>query len=271
MRHEVEIDMGKIAIYCVTYNSYSELHQYMESVNQAAMAASQVVDMYVCDNTETGCEPISCSGENISLRVFSPKKNLGYFGAMGYMMQQASPNGYDYVILSNVDIQLCQNSLKILLERNADDWVGWIAPEIFSSFENRDRNPKIVRRYSRRRIQIFRLCYRFPVLHYLYTLTAYKRKHLQSHNPGQIYAGHGSCLILTSSYFDKCGIIDYPVFLYGEEIYVAEKCRNAQLKVEYDPSVKILDGEHVSTGKMKRQFYYHCNFEAMDYVLKTYY
>lgn len=263
--------MGKIAVFCVTYHSYEELQQYLTSVGIAAGNAYQVVDFYVCDNTEVGRQEISFSGENVNLKVFTPGKNLGYFGAIGYMMQQASPSGYDYVILSNVDIQLRPDALKVLLARKSDETIGWVAPEIFSSYESRDRNPKIVVRYNRRRIQIFRLCYRFPVLHYLYTKTAYKRKHLQSHNPGQIYAGHGSCLILTASYFEKCGIIDYPVFLYGEEIYVAENCRNAQLKVDYDPSVKILDGEHVSTGKMKKRFYYHCNFEAMDFVLKKYY
>lgn len=263
--------MGKIAVYCVTYNSYSELDQYLSSVDAAAKFAEEVVDFYVCDNTEQNAQSIGFSGENVRLKVFATGKNLGYFGAIGYMMKQVSPSGYDYVLLSNVDIQLQTDSLAVLKARKTDRNIGWIAPEIFSSFENRDRNPKIVSRYSRSRIQIFRTCYRFPILHYLYTKTAYKRKHLQNHDPGHIYAGHGSCLILTAAYFEKCGIIDYPVFLYGEEIYVAEKCRKAHLSVDYDPSVKVLDGEHVSTGKMKKRFYYHCNFEAMDYVLKNYY
>jgi GT2 family glycosyltransferase len=92
-----------------------------------------------------------------------------------------------------------------------------------------------------------------------------------------IYAGHGSFILLTRAYFEKCGMIDYPVFLFGEELYLAEECRKHSLRVIYRPEICIYDSEHVSTSKLKKTlpfkktFYYQCNSDAIDYILANYY
>ena len=97
-------------------------------------------------------------------------------------------------------------------------------------------------------------------------------KRLQKeHQPGIIYSGHGAFIILTHTFFEKCPTIDYPLFLYGEELYLAETCRKLHLKVVYRPDIKILDQESVSTSKMRRRLYYRYNYEGLDYLIKTFY
>lgn len=262
----------KIAIYCVNYHSYDSLRNYIESIESAVIATKENVDvdLFIADNS---CPPeqFLYSSRNIQVDIVPTGENLGYFGAVSMLMRKHNPAIYDYVIISNVDILLSDDFFCKLLTNSYDKNVGWIAPQIYSKQEQRDRNPKILHRYPKRKLQILRWLFQFPPLYNLYTHTIYKSKKLISHQPGCIYAGHGSFIILTKHYFEKCGIIDYPVFLFCEEIYLGEQCLQNNLKVVYNPAIIVADCEHVSTSTFRRRQYCKYNFEAIDYIIKTYY
>lgn len=245
--------MKKIAVFCVSYCSDHERDLYLSTIRNAAQKASNIVDVdvFVSNNTK--------------------EDNPGYFGAIKRLMQQVDVNNYDYSIISNVDLMLEEDFFQKLADYICSEDTGWIAPQIWSNLEERDRNPKVLNRYSLKKLQILRTFYQFPILDTLYTSTFYKKKKYESHQAGQIYAGHGSFIILTRRFFELCGKIDYPVFLFCEEIYLAEMCRKAGLKVLYEPSLTVKDTEHASTGRMNHGFYCRCNYEAMQYIIKTFY
>lgn len=245
--------MKRIAILCVSYNSDKERDKYIASINAAAKNASEKVnvDIIIANNTKDN--------------------NPGYFGAIKQLMEKNDIRKYDYCIISNVDLTIEDNFFHKLAEYDCPPDTGWIAPQIWSQAEERDRNPESVCRYSLSQIRVLKLLYKYPLLDSLYKKTFYRRKKYVSKPAGQIYAGHGSFIILTNIYFEKCGIIDYPVFLYGEEIYLAERCRSAKLKVIYNPDLKVYDYEHISTSTMKRSFNYQCRYKAIQYVLNNFY
>lgn len=267
----------KIAVFCVTYHSYQALFDYYQSLIKAAEFAKCQVFFHVADNTDTSFESIKLEEtEWIHPQVFPFHENLGYFGAIRKTMALANLQGYDYLVLSNVDMTVDKACLKNLCTSQVSTNVGWIAPQIFSGSENRDLNPALWQRYSKRKLQLVRMLYMHPLILRLYEKTLYKRKHLQTALHAQtarkdIYAGHGSFIILTREYVNRCGIIDYPVFLYDEELYLAEECRSHDLKVIYEPSIKIYDIGKISTGKMPSEFYCKCNKEGIDFILKKYY
>ena len=265
--------MKKISIYCVNYNSYEYLAAFIKSVDAAAskVGGEAVVTVFVADNTEDNIRPIDANENVATVKVFAYNKNLGYFGAVKRMMCEAPPVDSDFVIISNVDVVMDEDVLVKLCGLRLRDDVGWIAPQIYSTSENRDRNPKIVNRYSLRKLRLLRLLFKYPLLNMLYKATLYKRKKLQTHVAGEIYGGHGSFIILTKEYYKRCGCIDYPVFLFGEEIYLAEQCLRSKLKVVYEPEVRIVDSDHASTGKMPSRFYCKCNAEALGYIIRTFY
>lgn len=267
--------MKKISIYCVNYNSYEYLLDFLCSVEKAAdrVANGVVVTVFVGDNTEKDVKPIEVNSTFITVKVFAYNKNLGYFGAVKRMMMETKPEEFDFVIISNVDVVLKADALSVLLGSYGGNCqcIGWIAPQIYSEAEHRDRNPKIVNRYTLGRLKMLRMMFKYPMLRYLYNNTFYKRKKLQTHEPGVIYGGHGSFIILTKEYIEQCGKIDYPIFLFGEELYLAEQCRSKGLTVVYDPQIKIVDMEHSSTGKMTSRFYNRCNVEALEYIIRAFY
>lgn len=245
--------MKRIAIFCVSYLSDKERDAYLASINTAAQKAADkvIVEVFVANNTK--------------------EDNPGYFGAVKRMMEQKDMSVYDYSIISNVDLSLEEDFFIKLADYECAEDTGWIAPQIWSAQESRDLNPKISDRYPYYKIRILQFLHHHPSLHQLYSKTLYNRKRVQSSTEGRIYAGHGSFIILTKKFIERCGTINYPIFLFCEEIYLAELCRNAHLNVTYDPNLRVFDREHISTGKMSIKEYSRLNYEAVSYILIKFY
>lgn len=198
--------------------------------------------------------------------------NPGYFGAVRQLMEEVDAKAYDYSIISNVDLTLEEDFFINLTAYDCPEDTGWIAPCIWSQLEGRDRNPQRTTRPTHMKMRILKAFYQYPLLDSIYQYTVYRRKkYNRSAAPGIIYAGHGSLIILTQKYFLKCGKIDYPIFLFCEELYLAENCRRAGLTVRYEPSIHVNDKEHVSTGKMPHSLYCKHNMTAMNYIIGKYY
>lgn len=266
--------MLNIAIYCVTYNSYKELESYIASIKSSAQYVKETarITVYIADNTEKDVQDINYNLDCVNVFTKQFKKNLGYFGAIQKMMELYPCKDFDYTIISNVDLRLKDDTFKELVNFKLENNIGWIAPQIYSNLENRDRNPKINKRYSKRKLEVLKIMYKIPILHYIYVIGLYKRKKFTNNkNIREIYSGHGSFIILTKVFFKNINNISYPVFLFGEEIYLAELCMRNKLKVIYEPRIQVEDSEHTSTGKMKKNFYYKCNYQALDYLINKFY
>lgn len=265
--------MSDLLFVCVNYNSYKELSDYYDSIRVAAEYVNGIrVRLIIADNSLSP-HPIDLPSEgsiDYEVRHFD---NLGYLGAAQQVINSLDDiTKYDYVAITNVDIKLKRDFFKQLEMLHFDNDVAWVAPQIWSEVEHRDRNPKIMQRNRRRKLKIQRILYKYPMLDWIYAKTVYKRKLYQdSVKEREIYAGHGSFILLTKSFFRLCHKLAYPVFLFGEEIYIAELIRNAGLRVRYLPNLVVYDAEHVSTGILKKSFYYKCNMEAIEYILKTFY
>lgn len=263
--------MKKIGLYCVTYKSYKEVESFLCSLDNMSYVTNIDLDVFVCDNTEQNVLAIDYQPINYKLSVTTLNKNIGYFGGITTLMSQFSPYIYDYVIISNVDLSLGEDFFEQLINLQIEDNIGWIAPRIYSKSEQRDKNPKIINRYNKRKLSILKYMFRYHWLYNLYTHSVYKRKKMQKFHMMNIYAGHGSFIILTKEFFNKCGIINYPVFLFCEEIYLGEQCLNNNLKVRYTPCLMVYDSEHVSTSEFKSRQYCRYNYLAISYILNKYY
>ena len=265
-----------VAFICVNYNSYDSLKAYLESIEKAKRAAGFdfKLSVVIVDNSEC-IKDISKDAYDFEIVHIKSGKNIGYFGGIEFGIKKAEfdLSDYDYSIISNVDVLVSENFFYELNKTIVDSCVGCIAPSIISKVENGNRNPKIVNRISVRKLKVLRIMYRFPLLHILYSNLIYlkRREKVQNAEDGYIYAPHGSFMIFTKRASEFLQTMKYPCFLFGEEIFVAENLMKKGLKVLYKSSLVVNDSEHVSTDKMKSEFYYKCNFEAIDMLLKEYF
>jgi GT2 family glycosyltransferase len=217
------------------------------------------------------------------LKHISTHDNLGYIGAVTYAIkeQNITLKDWDLLIVSNVDLLLDLSFFQELYSSylNKQDFIGWIAPCIYSKHEKRDRNPKIMQRPTMDRMSLLCYLYKYPILYDIYTHTLYKlKKHQQNHwkaeneGDGYIYAGHGSFMIFTNGFIREYNNnIVYPSFLFGEEIFFAEEILKKDLKVKYCPNIIVYDDEHISTGRLNKRSVYQYNYNSMHYLKETYF
>ena len=265
--------LRKIAIYCVNYHSYDSLRNYLASIDRAAKSVKGKLDIVVivADNS-VPATPVDYNPRHFSLRILPTCENKGYFGAVRHAMQTISPAAYDYSIVSNVDVLLSEGFFLQLSSFPSDGAeVGWIAPEIYSQTLGFDFNPQAVCAYSLKKLKLLRLMFKYPWLLRAKQRLLHVHRHFNDAPAGPIYAGHGSFMILTRLFFSRCGIIDYPIFLYGEEIYLAETCRQQNLLVVYEPKIKVGDIGRVSTGNIPSRQYCKYNYQAIDYIIRRFY
>lgn len=264
----------KILIICVNYNSYHELDLFLDSIN---IAASKIpndvkVDVIIVDNSSISKE-INFEGFKFINIGITKLNNVGYLiGAQTVINKNPQILDYDYVAISNVDIVMAEDFFINLEKCKIQNNIAWIAPKIFSRLENRNRNPKVLSRYSKKKLLLLYYMYRIPLLFYIYSSTAYKRKKRQPIYPEMdIYAGHGSFMLLTHSFFESYKKIEYPIFLFGEELYLAELIMKKGKKVHYIPSLILEDNEHVSTSTLKKKSFFKFNCDSIKYILDTFY
>ena len=261
-----------ILIVCINYNSYGELKQFLDSIEKSAEYATDAyVEVIIADNSTMYEEVNTASFKTITV---SQQKfdNLGYLGGASAVINNIKDiHQYKYVIISNVDVLFECSTIKQLADFDISDDIAWVAPSIYSEKYKKDLNPNILNRYKYWKLLLLKFTYNRYVYLLYNKLYFSKRRMNVSYPQMDIYAGHGALMILTSNFFKKKEILNYPVFLYGEELYLAELIRNKQMRVVYSPSIKIETIGGVSTSKMPSSNFFHYNKEAIDYILNNFY
>ena len=267
------MDNGSVLILCVNYNSYEELNNYLESIDKACDFVNKKinVEVKIADNTHENLHKIDLSRyKSFSSKKFLYNVNHGYMGAVMKLIKDTGEDNvkkYDYVIISNVDLILSESFFEDLFSTSNDNKIGWIAPQIFSLLENRDRNPKMINRPSLKKMELLLLKYKYPILHYLYTYILYPfmGKKMESYNGNNsIYAGHGSIMIFTKEFMKENVSFKYHTFLFGEEIFFGELVKKSSLKVVYNPKIRVNDIDHASTSKLKSKDYFKMNYDSIN-------
>jgi GT2 family glycosyltransferase len=269
----------RILITCVCYNNFTDAYEYINSLSSSLKYSkcSIELDVFVVNNgiEFTGAQTATLSnfGE-IKVSVINNINN-GYFGGClaGYKAAISTGKSYDAMIASNVDLAVESDFLEefMALISIYQEKSAIIAPSIFSLSENKDRNPKVKIRYSLKQMKKYVFLYTIPYLHALYKNTLYKNKVSNPLPPGsEIYAPHGSFIIFVGGVDNWEGFLNYPVFLFGEEIHIGEQAKALDLPVVYHPELKVLDSDHASTGLQNESFLRKHNLTAMRYLIKRY-
>ena len=222
----------------------------------------------------------SIHARNPDVLCVKPPQNLGYFGgaSFGFNAFLSTEQEYDWVIVCNIDIEFQSTDFFTRLGRMGDvEGVGVVAPSIISGLSRHDQNPFLLRRPSRTKMEFYRLingsyyllnAYAFLSATYRQARRAIRlntwgsmqagaesREGAEAVSPSAtgsqgkyIYAPHGACMIFSKRFFSEGGSLDLPVFLYGEEICIAEAVRSLGLGVLYDPKLVLTHHEHQSPG-----------------------
>ncbi|MBO7502641.1 MAG: hypothetical protein J6T32_05415 [Paludibacteraceae bacterium] len=225
--------MKKILVIAVTYHSNKELQAFLESVRRAAEKVKNLiqVDVEVVDNGQD---------------------NKGYLGG-ALPIYNEKAHTYDYVSISNVDLQLAEDFFEQLLTIDTKR-IGWLAPDIYTDKINRHENPFMLTRPTKRNFLIWRIIYSTTWIYRIYhRLYLWKNRKQLTYTARDIYAGHGSFMLFTKNFVTSYPELHFPGFMYGEEIYLAELHRAAQLKTIYVPILRIANTGNINTALINQK------------------
>lgn len=267
--------MEKIVVLAINYNTPKESRNYIDSIKKQDMFKKNYIEIYLIDNSN------SFSREEIeeqNIFYLNPKSNLGYFGAAQYGYQYICDQNilFDWIIVTNVDLfYKDSNSLDILCEldyrkRN----LGVIAPSIMEN--GIDRNPFVLNPYTKKQIIVKKLFFSHFFTYFIYNKLCImkqkikeiiKKKKVAVSNHMHIYMPYGAQMIFSKLYFEKGCNFSYPIFLYGEELFIGEECLKNKIYIEYINNIKIENIGHVSVSKISKEINRKYQLEAYNYIL----
>lgn len=266
----------KVAVIIVNYNDAEDTEKYVKTISEY-----KVLDrIVVVDNlsTTSGTFDSLKKLENSKVKVISSDKNGGYdYGNnFGIRYLKDINEKYDYIIISNPDIEITENAIKHCLEViEKDKTIGVIAPRMF------DKENKPIRR-SAWKMRTFAL----DVIHSTrllemifykilrngeYNSEDYKKEKLE------VEAISGAFFIIGSNVLEEINLLDENVFLFYEEDILAKKLKEKGYKTISLNSEKFIHFESQTIGKTysyfkkkkelyKSKIYYHKTYNKMNFI-----
>ena len=260
---------SRVLCICVNYISDEETRDFVQSVEECTGGNR---DIFVVSNSPSeSLHEIArpATGQPGETRVFVhfANSNKGYFGgaALGLELYLRDNPPPEWVMVSNVDISFPdQDFFQILKSYHSTGASAVLAPDILLQTRSillssqLHQNPAIRTRLSRAKLRCLHAVTCWYPLYWAFSLSSALRHslvhlvgfdgHAKADNtlrPEEIYAPFGACILFHRSYFEAGGTLEYPAFLFGEEIFVAETARRWRLRVVYDPRLKL---RHLAQG-----------------------
>ncbi|MBD9503586.1 hypothetical protein IB256_22565 [Pseudomonas sp. PDM17] len=254
----------RILICLVNFNSIEDSVLFLENFSNFPNQENTTLifhdnDSKICtsENKKIFQEAAKRLNLNINILFSSCAQNLGYLGGFRYALthDDIAVEDYDFICLSNPDIEFDSNKLSTSLAPKKSDTYAIIAPRIVSKLSGHEQNPYLSKKPPRIKVIFFSILFKSSLATGIYRLLMSKvRKSLStgriratSTSPRDIYAGHGSFVIFTRTFFSRKVSLSMSNFLFCEENYLGHKVQESKLKTLYAPDIEVMHREHSST------------------------
>ncbi|OON85000.1 hypothetical protein BXO88_14530 [Oribacterium sp. C9] len=261
--------MRDIAVAVVCYNNEAEVVEFTKNLSKQSIIDN--IQLLVTCNAVGDFEKFQKEIENVmpSALVYNPGKNLGYLPGCLYGVEQ-SGRMYSWVMVSNTDIEIIQSNFFDAAFKEVGDDIWCIGPDIKLASIGVHQNPFLKKRPTKSKVTIWRIAYScFPLfwLYFkLYDLKPQKNKK-EKLQIKSVYAVHGSCFLLKRECVDRILEEKPNVFMYGEELIIAEIIKSNGKTCFFDSDLKILHNENQVTGKIESKRKQRWFKESMNFYI----
>jgi GT2 family glycosyltransferase len=254
----------------INYHGSSALPAYLLSLQVQDRSSWR---MTIVDNSEDPEEVRrleTMADPDPRVEVRAAPRNLGYFGGAHWLLSEAGAEPAIWTIVSNMDVRLAEPAFVARLLR-MDGTAPVLAPLVVGAPDGRPQNPYLVTRPTVRKMHQLRLAFSRPALAQTCQLVARMAELLRPRcdvaglAPRPVYAPHGSFIPVHRRYFAEGGSLQHPVFLFGEEITIAERCRRLGLPVMFEPTLRVIHDRNQTTGVWRSRRILRAQAEAADY------
>lgn len=238
---------NSVLVVGVSYKSGSDLRRFLATIPVTAVEVVIIENSQDCDDWETAL----AVGLREGVQVRRAPANLGYFGALKYAYNSMDSGAYRWIVLTNVDVEFQKGFFETLAEEDPGV-CGVLAPDIRDLSTGRQLNPYMRTRPSKRTLLRIRSLFKSLNVARLWVYSSSFRIRNRPSTAGpareRIYAPHGAVMCFSRRFFDIPSALNFPSFLFGEEIFVGEMCRRANLPIVVAPQLRVAHVGHVSTG-----------------------
>ncbi len=260
--------MKKGKIYTVHYGN--EISPTLEFIKSLDPFLNENLQLVIINNSKE-IDLNNLNNKHIS--VINTEKNLGYFGAVKYGMEQYPIESYDYIIVCNNDLTIASKDFFKKVDEKLEKW-DIIAPST-KTLNNIEQNPHRQSKPSVLR-KIFHKVYfsNYKIAWLLEKTIELKKEQTKNskkeQNEREIFSPHGAFIIISSIFFKRGGYIDDGYFLYGEEDSIAAQAENLKIEIGYVPELEVRHLESISTGRSISKEKYKYRKSAYQYIKNKY-
>lgn len=238
----------KVAVIIVEFNDAEETIKYVNKISEY----DNIQRIVVVDNCSTNPDTVKVlkTVESQKVVVLESNKNGGYsYGNnFGIRYLEEVHEEYDYIIVSNPDIDIEKNAIDRCIEAlKSDDKIGIVAPRMFNS-----KNQPI--RRSSWKMRTFRLdvIHSTRLLEILFYKKLRKGEYLEKDYENKLLpveAISGAFFIIKYNVLKDIGMFDENVFLFYEEDILAKKMQEKGYQTISVNDVKVTHYESQTIGK----------------------
>ena len=266
--------MIEIAVSVICYDNENEVLEFANKLSRQK-DSEKIMLLVTCNK----CKNVEQLRENLSKikifsQVFDAKQNLGYLPGCLYGFKSYSGE-YKWSVISNTDIDFVSDEFFAkFLNKHYDSQIACIGSDITLRATGKHQNPFAASRPSNALMKLRKVVYSNYGLYRLYGWLSKIKNKIINHETQitnkYVYGVHGSVIILKKECVDKFIDDDIQIFMYGEELYIAEKLRESQLLSYYDTNLKIIHNENQVTGKIASPKKQEWSSQSINFLVDRY-
>lgn len=245
-------DEQYIVVSVVCYNNEDEVITFAKAV--AMQTNNDKVFLIVTCNSTKNYDYLKDELEKVELKTFlyDPGDNLGYLNGCLYGVSKTKlPDKY-WLVISNTDLTFESMSFFKDITKGMSEDTWCIGPNIVLKTTGKRQNPFFKSRPSNRSMRIRNFAYSFFPTYKLYLklsdIKAKVRADSKEYDSQYVYAMHGSCFVVSSDMVLQLAETAKHIFMYGEELLVAEIIYESGKKAYYNHRVTVIHNENQVTG-----------------------
>lgn len=259
----------KLSIIIVNYNTYTLTKQTINSIIKNEHTFNYEIILVDNASSDDSIEKLQTEFNNISsegiLKVIINKSNLGFSKANNIGIKLASG---EYILLLNSDTEIkgdCLEKCICKLEKNRS--IGALGCKVVLTDNKLDHACK--RGFPTPKASL----YYFLQLHKRNSLKygQYNASHLTEDEVGEVDCLTGAFMLMPANILNKLSGLDEDFFMYGEDIDLCYRIKEAGYKILYYPEAEIIHYKGGSSKKRRTKVIYDFHNAMWIFYKKHYY
>lgn len=242
----MEVD---ISIIIVNYNVQYFIEQCLNSIYQISNYDGKI-EVIVIDNNSIDGSISMIEAKFPQVKLIANKENVGFSVANN---QGIAISKGKYTLLLNPDTILEENTLsKCFVEMEAKSEVGALGVKMVDGAGQ--FLPESKRGFPSPEASFYRFTGLYKLFPKSSRINAYYQGHIDEEEKAEVDILCGAFMFIKKSVLDEIGFLDENFFMYGEDIDLSYRIRNAGYKVLYFPYTTIIHFKGESTRKNSVQY-----------------